>query len=115
AMVLLHRGRYQDALNEAGRGIDRLQAVRDVVPIAPHFESMALSQMGQIYLSSGDQVAARAKAEQGLRLQQQLGFSWGLGDSHRLMGHLERYVNNLDEAMFHYAESLELGLEFDDP
>lgn len=115
AMVLLHRGRYQDALNEAGRGIDRLRAVRDVVPIAPHFESMAHSHMGQIHLTSGDLVAARAKAEEGLRLQRQLGFSWGLGDSHRLMGHLERLANNLDEAMSHYAESLELGLEFDDP
>lgn len=113
AIALLHRGHYQDAIAENARG--REICASSDSPVMRHFESIGFSQAAQIAFTMGDFAQARLFAEYALATQQELEFSWGLGDTHRLLGHLERRDGELEPAMYHYARSFEIGQAFRDP
>ena len=113
--VELQRGDHESAITWTTQALDRFRQLDGIVDEAPHFVSLALTHLAQIAVNRGDATTAAIHLEQAIELQRSLSFRWGLGDSLRLLGHVNRRLGNCERARLHYRESMELGRNHGDP
>jgi len=73
------------------------------------FISLTAANLGQIALAQRDLPAARAYLEDALQRQRALGFGWGMGDTLRYLGDVEREGGDHQQAALYYRESVELA------
>jgi non-specific serine/threonine protein kinase len=64
--------------------------------------------MGQIILASGNTDRATTHAEEAVRRQRTLGFTWALGDTLRILGDAAHERGELEHALAAYRESVDL-------
>jgi len=113
--VELQRDNYESAITWTTDSLDRFRRLDGIADEAPYFVSIALVHLAQIYVNRNEASTARPYLEQAIELQRSFGFRWGLGDSLRLLGHVDRHLGDHERAREHYRESMELGRNLSDP
>ena len=74
-----------------------------------HFLARAYSILGRLAIARGDAAEATRYLEEALRRQRPLSFTWGLGNTLRLLGDLARDRGDHERAMASYRESVRLA------
>ena len=109
AMVDLDRGRYEEAAARLDEALDRYQELESVLVAGPVYVSATHTRRGQTALAVGDLAGAARHLEEAERRQRALGFAWGLSRTLCYLGDLARARDDLDAALGHYRESLQLA------
>jgi predicted ATPase/DNA-binding CsgD family transcriptional regulator len=113
-MVELQRGDLARAAAWSEAALSQFRKLEDADVTGRQFLSVSYANRGQIALIQGDTAGAAAFLEEAERRQRALNFSWGLGDTLRILGDLARDQGDREQALAHYRESLELSLDHGD-
>jgi non-specific serine/threonine protein kinase len=107
-IVDLQRGAAEQAASWTGQSLPVFQELETSAVAGAQFLSVAYANLGQVALTRGDTAAAAGYLDEALRRQRSLDFSWGLGDTLRILGDLAREQGEHEQALACYREGLEL-------
>ena len=97
-MVELQRGAYARAATWSEEAQSAFRTLAEIDVAGPHFLSVSYANRGQIALVQGDTTLAASLLEEAQQRQRALDFSWGLGDTLRILGDLARDHGELERA-----------------
>jgi non-specific serine/threonine protein kinase len=113
-LVSLQRGDSKQAAAWTEEALVLVQQHEHEMVAGPEWLSGIYSNLGLIAYVQGDATRATASLEEALRRQRALGFTWGLGLTLAILGHVARDRGDQDRAMDLYRESLELARDHGD-
>ena len=113
-MVCLERGDVTEAAAWSDRQLALYRELAPTAPIGGYWLSIALGNRGQVAIFERDLSMAAAMLEEGLALQSSLGFTWGSGETFRVLGDLARDQGKLNDAHEAYRKSIRVSARYRD-
>ncbi len=112
--VELQRGAYTQAVAWSDQARSAFEELENVDVAGPHFLSVSYANRAQIALVQGDLSLAASLLAAAEQRQRALNFSWGLGDTVRIIGDQARGQGDYERALACYQESLDLARDHGD-
>lgn len=107
-LVSMHRGDQGLAVARIARALELFLASIDTVSNGPHLVSVAYANLGQANLANGNTDEALANAEEAVRRQRELDYTWALSDSLRILGDAYHVRGNHETALDTYRSAVAL-------
>jgi predicted ATPase/DNA-binding CsgD family transcriptional regulator len=114
SLVLMHRGDHEQAIVQMEEALALLQGAEASTPAGAHLVSVAHANLAQIALAGGAPDRAAIHADEAVRRQRALGYTWALGDTLRIQGDVARERGDYVQAMAAYRECVTLIQDYGD-
>jgi non-specific serine/threonine protein kinase len=108
SLVTMHRGDHDLAVEQMAEALDLFLQTEAIAPAGPQRVSVAQANMAQIALAQGDADRAAHHVAEAVRHQRDLGYTWALGDTLRILGDVAHERGDYTAALTAYRESVML-------